>query len=194
MNLDSEIVVVSGLPRSGTSLMMQMLHAGGIEVVTDHLQAADVDNPRGYFEFETAKKIERDTSWLPRMRGKAFKMVSQLLYHLPPTEQYRIIFIERNLEEVLVSQEKMLERRNAAAAPRQRMKEAFMLHLEKLFGWLHEQENVRVLVINYNQLLDDSRRHAEKISQFLHGTLTVEAMVQTVDPVLYRNRNTKAQV
>ena len=84
MNLDSEIVVVSGLPRSGTSLMMQMLHAGGIEVVTDHFRAADVDNPRGYFEFETAKNIERDTSWLPQVRGKAFKMVSQLLYHLPP--------------------------------------------------------------------------------------------------------------
>jgi hypothetical protein len=121
-------------------------------------------------------------------------MVSQLLYHLPPTEQYRIIFMERNLDEVLVSQEKMLERRNAPAAPRERMKEAFTLHLEKLFRWLDEQQNVTVLVINYNQLLDDSRRHAEKISQFLHGTLTADAMVQTVDPVLYRNRNTMAQV
>jgi hypothetical protein len=193
MNLDSEIVVVSGLPRSGTSLMMQMLHAAGIEVVTDHVRTADVDNPRGYFEFETAKRIEEDTSWLPRTRGKAFKMVSQLLYHLPRTERYRIIFMQRNLDEVLVSQEKMLRRRNAAAAPRKQIKQAFTLHLEKLFEWLHQQQNMNVLVVNYNDLLGDPREHAERIGGFLGDTLTAEAMVQAVDPDLYRNRETTAE-
>lgn len=194
MNLDSEIVVVSGLPRSGTSLMMQMLHAGGLEIVTDHVRMADVDNPRGYFEFETAKQIEKDTSWLPGTRGKAFKIVSQLLYHLPRTERYRIIFMQRNLDEVLLSQEKMLRRRNAAAAPREQMKEAFTLHLEKLFEWLREQQNMNVLVIKYNNLLDDPPEHSQKISEFLHDTLTVEAMVGTIDPDLYRNRETTAEV
>ena len=118
MSLDSQIVVASGLPRSGTSLLMQMLDAGGLEVVSDHVRAADIDNPRGYYELERVKQIQKDDSWLPAMRGKAFKMVSQLLYHLPPTEGYRVIFMRRNLEEVIASQEKMLQCRKAPAAPR----------------------------------------------------------------------------
>lgn len=188
IKLDPEIVIVSGLPRSGTSLMMQMLHAGGIEVVTDAIRQADVDNPRGYFEFEAAKRVDKDRSWLPRTRGKAFKMVSQLVYHLPPTERYRFIFMQRNLDEVLESQEKMLARRNAAAVPRQRMKAAFTIHLERLFEWLQEQPSMDLLVINYNELLENPRASAEKVSEFLGGALTVEPMVQAVDPTLYRNR------
>src|SRR5437899_6081528 len=101
--MDSEIVIVSGLPRSGTSLMMQMLDNGGVAVVTDNLRTADTDNPRGYYEFEQVKKIKQDASWLPGTRGKAFKMVSQLLYDLPPDEKYRVIFMQRNLDEVLLS-------------------------------------------------------------------------------------------
>src|SRR5438445_13894335 len=106
----AEIIIVSGLPRSGTSVMMQMLENGGVEVLTDNLRTADTDNPRGYYELEPVKRIKRDASWLPQTRGKAFKMVSQLLYDLPPGESYRIIFMERDLDEVLASQEKMLRR------------------------------------------------------------------------------------
>src|SRR5262252_602731 len=106
----SEIVIVSGLPRSGTSLMMQMLDSGGVAVVTDNVRTADTDNPRGYYEYEQVKAIKRDTTWLPATRGRAFKMVSQLLYDLPSGETYRILFLERDLEEVLLSQEKMLTR------------------------------------------------------------------------------------
>ena len=190
MNLDSEIVIVSGLPRSGTSLMMQMLQAGGIEVVTDNIRVADVDNPRGYLEFEIAKQIERDASWLPMMRGKAFKMVSQLLYHLPPTESYRIIVMQRDLDEVLASQEKMLQRRNVDAAPRDQMKEAFSLHLEKLFEWLIAQDNIRILDVGYSEVLANAGESAVKINEFLDGTLEVDSMVQAVDPDLYRNRRT----
>src|SRR5436309_9885827 len=105
--MDSEIIIVSGLPRSGTSLMMQMLDNGGMEVVTDNIRTPDTDNPRGYYEFEQVKKIKHDTAWLPSTRGRAFKMVSQLLYDLPPSEQYAVIFMERDLDEVLASQEKM---------------------------------------------------------------------------------------
>src|SRR5205809_5271301 len=104
--MSTEIVVVSGLPRSGTSLMMQLLHAGGIPALTDHIRAPDTDNPRGYFEFERVKKVKEDAAWLPDARGKVVKMVSQLLYDLPATERYRVVFMERDLEEVLASQEK----------------------------------------------------------------------------------------
>lgn len=188
MSLDSEIVVVSGLPRSGTSLMMQMLDSGGIGIVTDHARTADVDNPRGYFEFERAKQIEKDSSWLAQTHGKAFKMVSQLLYHLPCTEPYRVIFMRRDLSEVLISQEKMLERRNAVAAPRDQMKEAYRLHLEALFEWLDGQANMDVLIVNYNALLNNPRLSAQEVSDFLDRRPDVEAMVQAVDPDLYRNR------
>ena len=116
MSLEMEIIIVSGLPRSGTSLLMQMLAAGGITVITDKLRTADADNPRGYYEVELVKKIKQDASWLPQVRGKAVKMISQLLYDLPASESYRVILMERDLDEVLVSQEKMLERLGRTAA------------------------------------------------------------------------------
>ena len=134
--MSDEIIVVSGLPRSGTSLMMQLLAAGGIPIVTDNIRAADADNPRGYCEFERVKTIKTDASWLPEIHGKAVKMVSQLLYDLPTTERYKIIFMERDLDEVLASQEKMLTRLGRPAAPREPMRHAFTLHLTKLARWL----------------------------------------------------------
>src|SRR5262249_60413780 len=134
--MNEETIIVSGLPRSGTSLMMQMLESGGVEVVTDNIRAADPDNPRGYFEFERVKKTKEDPSWLPGARGKAVKMVSQLLYDLPRSARYRILFMERDLDETLLSQEKMLRRLNRQGAPRDRLKAAFTLHLYRLHQWL----------------------------------------------------------
>lgn len=188
MALDSEIVIVSGLPRSGTSLMMQMLQAGGIEVVTDNIRTADTDNPRGYFEFENVKTIERDRSWLPQTRGKAFKMVSPLLYHLPPTERYRIIFMQRNLDEVVVSQGKMLLRRNRAAAPHDQMKRAYSLHLEGLYQWLDRQSHMKVLFINYNDVLENPPVPVAQVCEFLDGMPAADKMTRVVVPELYRNR------
>jgi hypothetical protein len=186
--MHSEIIIVSGLPRSGTSLMMQMLDNGGVLVVTDQIRSADTDNPKGYYEYEQVKTIKRDTSWLPATRGKAFKMVSQLLYDLPPSEAYRIIFMERDLEETLLSQEKMLTRLGRSPAPREAMKRAYALHLERLHEWLPQQRNMTVLRVSYNDLLEQAREQAERVRQFLGGAVLVEAMVQTVDPSLYRNR------
>ena len=188
-----EIIVVSGLPRSGTSLMMQMLDNGGVAVVTDHVRTADPDNPKGYYEFEPVKKIKRDASWLPATRGKAFKMVSQLLYDLPPGEAYRIIFMERDLDEVLLSQEKMLRRLGRQAAPRADMRRAYGLHLERLHDWLPRQANMAVLRVSYNDLVERPRDQAERVKDFLGGTPDVEGMVHTVDPTLYRNRRTCRQ-
>ena len=116
--MDSTIIIVSGLPRSGTSLMMQMLQNGGVGVLTDNIRAADDDNPRGYYELDRVKTISHDASWLPDAHGKAFKAVSLLLYDLPASERYRIILMDRDLDEVLHSQETMLKRLGRIAAPR----------------------------------------------------------------------------
>jgi Sulfotransferase domain len=184
----SDIIIVSGLPRSGTSLMMQMLDSGGVEVVTDHVRTADTDNPKGYYEFEQVKAIKRDTGWLPATRGKAFKMVSQLLYHLPPGETYRVIFMERDLDEVLLSQEKMLTRLGRTPAPREEIRGAYATHLGRLHEWLGRQPNLAVLRVRYNDLVGRSREQAERVREFLGGRADVEGMVKAVDPSLYRNR------
>ena len=106
---DEFITVVSGLPRSGTSMMMKMLEAGGIPPVTDELRTADEDNPKGYYEFERVKAMDQgDTSWVVGARGKVVKVISALLKHLPPGEQYRVVFVRRNMPEILASQRKML--------------------------------------------------------------------------------------
>jgi hypothetical protein len=186
--MDSEIIVVSGLPRSGTSLMMQMLDNGGLEVVTDNIRTADTDNPRGYYEYEQVKKIKEDKTWLPGTRGKAFKMVSQLLYELPVTEKYLIVFMERDLDEVLASQEKMLARLGRPAAPREQMKRSFVMHLEKLHQWLPGQSHFQVLRVGYRNLVQQPEAEAQRLSEFLDGNANVEKMAKTVDASLYRNR------
>jgi hypothetical protein len=183
-----EIIVVSGLPRSGTSLMMQMLHSGGVEVVTDDIRSADEDNPRGYYELEKVKSIRADASWLPGVRGRALKMVSQLLYDLPPSEEYRVIFMERDLEEVLVSQEKMLQRLGRSAAPRAEMKRSYELHLQRLHEWLSHQPNIEVLRVSYNDLIEQPERQTNRVGAFLGGHANAAGMVRTVDRSLYRNR------
>jgi hypothetical protein len=190
--MDSEIIIVSGLPRSGTSLMMQMLIHGGVDVVTDGIRTPDADNPRGYYEFEKVKRIKEDASWLPDTRGKAVKMVSQLLYDLPPGERYRIIFMERDLDEMLLSQEKMLQRLGRPAAPREEMKRSYTLHLKRLQAWLRQQQSMEVLYVRYSELVERPEREARRVSEFLGGTANVGRMATAVDPSLYRNRKKAA--
>jgi hypothetical protein len=184
----NEIIVVSGLPRSGTSLMMQLLGAGGIDIVTDNQRVADTDNPRGYCEFERVKTLKADATWLPDIRGKVVKMVSQLLYDLPATERYKVIFMERDLDEVLSSQEKMLVRLGREAAPREQMTRAFTLHLTKLWNWVAEQKHLDVLRVRYADVVAHPQEEASRVSGFLGGRLNVDAAVRAIDPSLYRNR------
>jgi hypothetical protein len=186
--MSDEIVIVSGLPRSGTSLMCQMLDNGGIEVVSDSIRTPDTDNPRGYYELEKVKQIKQDASWLPETRGKAFKMVSQLLYDLPATERYRVIFMQRDLDEMLVSQEKMLERLGRPAAPRELIRKNFIAHLERLHQMLDQQPHIVVLRVNYQSLVEQPTEMAERIKEFLDGRGDVARMASSVDPSLYRNR------
>ena len=192
MPLDNEIVIVSGLPRSGTSLMCQMLDNGGLEVVTDSIRTPDTDNPRGYYELEKVKKIKTDAMWLPETRGKAFKMVSQLLLDLPATEHYRVIFMKRDLEEILESQEKMLARLGRGAAPRDQMRPAFIAHLDRVFRWLGGQPHIALLKVDYQDLIERPAEMAETVNTFIGGGGDLARMAASVDPTLYRNRKPTA--
>ena len=183
-----EIIIVSGLPRSGTSLMMQMFAAGGVEPVTDRCREADADNPRGYFELEAVKRLKQENAWLADARGKALKVVSQLLFDLPATERYRIVFMERDLDEVLASQETMLARLGRPAAPRERMRAAFQAHLRQVDAWLEQQPHIALLRVSYVALIADPQQMAREISQFLGGTADASAMAGAINPSLYRNR------
>ena len=182
------ITIVSGLPRSGTSMMMSMLEKGGMEVLTDNIRKADEDNPRGYFEFEKVKKIKEDSSWLEKTRGKVFKMVSMLLYELPSLYKYKIIFMKRNMDEMLASQRKMLEREGKGGNGDDEIGELFAKHLKHITGWLELRPNISTLYINYRDIIDDPHMQAKILNQFVDNRLNVEKMIAVIDKSLYRNK------
>jgi hypothetical protein len=186
----SYLTIVSGLPRSGTSMMMQVLCAGGLEPLIDHQRKADDDNPRGYYEFEAVKKTKQDPSWLKDSAGKVVKMVYRLLYDLPDGYEYRVVFLRRDLKEVLASQNKMLQRlgRNAATVPEDQMEELFRRQLAEFDRWIAGRRNFSILNVEYKEMVADPRPLCEQINRFLDGRLNLDAMVRAVDPNLYRNR------
>ena len=189
--MNREIVtIVSGLPRSGTSMMMKMLEAGGMQVLTDNVRTADEDNPKGYYEFEKVKQIEHDSSWLENARGRAVKMISALLKYLPQGYHYRVIFLRRKMEEILASQRQMLVRREEPAdkVGDERIAGLFRRHLEQVEAWIDEQPNIEVVYISYNEILSSPVEQAARINQFLGHTLSVENMVSVIDKMLYRQR------
>lgn len=184
------ITVVSGLPRCGTSLMMQMLHAGGLPVLTDNTRTPDEDNPRGYFELEKVKKIKQDASWLEEAEGKCFKMVSMLLYDLPPQRRYKVVFMTRNIEEILASQARMLERLGKNRGPDDAdMRGFFESHLAQLRPWLAERENMDVFFCHYNDLMGNPATWVSQTAAFLDMVLDEGRMLAAVDTSLYRNRS-----
>ena len=184
------VTIVSGLPRSGTSMMMKMLEAGGIPPLTDKERRADDDNPKGYYEFERVKKLPDDTAWLPQAEGKAVKVISQLLKHLPGGYEYRVIFMRRNLDEILASQKKMLVRRgeDPNKVSDEELAALFEKHVQQVTGWLQAQANVQTLFVHYTEMLTDPMANAHMVNQFLGGGLNSQAMAEVVDPNLYRNR------
>lgn len=188
---ESTITVVSGLPRSGTSMMMKMLEAGGIPPLTDQLRTADSDNPKGYYEFERVKQLDKgDTAWIPEARGKAVKVISALLKHLPAEYNYRVVFVRRHMAEILASQRKMLINRGEDPDKMDdaQMAVLFERHLKQVEQWLAEQPNFSVLYIHYSDILAEPLAQIKQINQFLGGRLDTEAMAAAVDPNLYRNR------
>jgi Sulfotransferase family len=185
------ITIVSGLPRSGTSLMMQMLAAGGMPVLTDQIRTPDEDNPRGYLEFERVKQIKQDNSWLVDATGKAVKMVHLLLLDLPTDRDYRVIFMRRRLEEVLASQRKMLTRsgKPGASVPDQVLMKTFEQQVAKVMQWLAQQPTFRTHEVWYHELIANPAPGARAINTFLGGVLDERAMCAAIDPGLYRNRS-----
>ena len=184
------VTIVSGLPRSGTSMMMRMLEAGGMQVLTDNLRTADEDNPRGYYEYERVKQIEDDTSWLPEAEGKVVKMIAALLKHLPPGYRYRVVFMIREMEEVLSSQRQMLIRRGEPTdrVSDERMAALFQRHVQQVRGWLERQPDLEVIYVNYREVLGHPLEQATRVNDFLGSILDVEAMAEAVDLNLYRQR------
>lgn len=183
------ITIVSGLPRSGTSLVMQMLAAGGQPVLADELRQADDDNPRGYLEFDKVRALERDASWMADAEGKVVKIISFLLPKLPADFDYRIIFLRRDLDEVIRSQEKMLERRSQPPGPPAAvMKTHFERHLKTIDEWLAKHPDIKVLNCVYSDLVRDPQAGAAAIARFIDQELDVMKMVAAVDPALYRQR------
>ena len=189
-NQHTVITVVSGLPRSGTSMMMRMLEAGGMDLVTDNIRKADEDNLRGYYEFERVKKIKEDRSWLPFCEGKAVKIISILLLDLPKDRSYKIIFMQRDMEEILASQKAMLERRGekGAGVDGRKMANNFEKHLQQVEKWLSSNDAFDVLYVTYNDILSNPQRHIDTINEFLGGRLDTKNMSQVVEQSLYRQR------
>ena len=184
------ITIVSGLPRSGTSLMMQMMVAGGMTALSDGERKADADNPRGYLEWERIKQLPKEPGLISEAEGKVVKVISQLILALPDGPEYRIVFMQRPMAEVLKSQEEMLKRRGSynsegsAAA----MGKVFERHLVEVDKWLAARGNAKVLRVQYHRLLQEPPALAEEVAAFVGVALDVRAMVRQVDATLYRNR------
>jgi len=182
------VTVVSGLPRSGTSLMMRMLEAGGVPPVSDGLRTADEDNPRGYYEDERVKKLANDDAWLDGASGRAVKVVSALLPHLPERHRYKVVFMRRDLDEVLASQAKMLERRGEPAGDDALLRRAFVKHLEATERRLATAPNMDVLYVSYRRLVTAPDAQLARLGRFFEGALDATAMASVIEPGLYRQR------
>lgn len=189
-NLKGSIVIVSGLPRSGTSMMMQMLHQGGMEIFSDGLRKPDENNPKGYYEHELVKSLARNKSWLKEATGKAVKIISHLLMELPAQYHYKIIFMERDLDEVLMSQHKMLIRDGKAKEGTINLKlvNAFKQNLERIKIWAPKQSHVEILYVSHKNMVNNPKEELKKVNQFLGNNLDIDAMAKVVDKSLHREK------
>jgi hypothetical protein len=185
------VIVVSGLPRSGTSMMMRILAEGGVPIVTDELRTADKDNPNGYYELETVKQMsDGQVAWLAHAGGRAVKVVSSLLEYLPAQYVYKIIFMEREIQEILASQRKMLEhRQESCTVDDAQMAEQFRRHLSMVRPWLARQPNMEVLYISYNSLMLNPEPYCRRVLDFIACESDhLERMLSVPNGKLYRNR------
>ena len=184
------ITIVSGLPRSGTSMMMRFLEAGGLPPLTDGVREADGDNPRGYYELERAKKIREDSSWLEEAEGRVFKMVSMLLFHLTVDRSYKIVFMRRDLDEVLASQAVMLRNlgKDRDQPPDEQMKALFAAHLEEVQRFLAGQPALDTLSCDFHRVVEAPGTAAREVAEHLGLELDLARMAGVVEPALYRQR------
>ncbi|MEE3151387.1 MAG: sulfotransferase family protein [Acidobacteriota bacterium] len=186
-----DVIVVSGLPRSGTSMMMKMLDAAALSIMTDNERAADEDNPKGYFEYARVKdlKDEADKSWVREARGQVLKVISHLLETLPDENFYRVILVRRDFDEIIASQNKMLERRGEEnQVADSTVKEAYIRHLVDIRYMVRRRPNFEMIEVQFMQAMEAPRIFATDVNKFLGGNLDVESMMAVVDLELYRNR------
>ena len=186
------ITIVSGLPRSGTSMMMKVLEAGGLPTLADHLRAADIDNPNGYYEFEPVKSTREDPSWLMQAGGRVVKMVYKLLYDLPQGRSYRVVFMQRALKEVIASQNAMLARLGKADAggrgDEHTLVGALASEVAACKAWLKGHPNFAVVYVNYNRMVEAPAEQVAALNVFFGGALDEAAMLEAVDQKLYRQK------
>lgn len=189
MEDEEPIVIVSGLPRSGTSMMMQICEAGGLTSLIDQDRKADEDNLKGYYELKQVKRLEKDKSWLPRARGRVVKVISALLQHLPPEYRYKVLFMQRNMDEIIASQKQMLVHRGEPNRfSDEDLARIFRNHLKIVGQWLRDQHNFEVLHVDYNQLLENPREKIAEIKGFLGKGLDDAGMAAVIDTNLYHQR------
>ena len=184
------ITIVSGLPRSGTSMMMKILEAGGLPIFTDNLRTADEDNPKGYYELEQVKALkDGDDTWIKDAPGKAVKVISSLLEFLPANYKYKIVFMRREIAEILKSQKQMLIRRGEPSdGDDGKMAEMFQEHLKRVRVWLANQPNMEVLYVDYNALMADPAPEIKSVATFLGLNKRLDAMLAVPDQKLYRQK------
>jgi len=183
------IVVVTGLPRSGTSMMMRMLEAGGLAPLTDNVRAADEDNPRGYYELERVKELPTDSSWVPEARGRAVKVISALLRHLPPDQHYKVLFMRRDIGDVLASQKEMLVRRGKGdPADDDRMAMLFRKHLADVEATIGASTSFDLMNVTYEDVVGDPVAQASAVNEFIGGGLDTRRMAEVVEPDLHRQQ------
>lgn len=184
------VTIVSGLPRSGTSMMMRMLEAGGVPPVVDGERKANADNPMGYYEFEPVKALKEDSSWVAASTGQAVKVIYKLVYDLPNNVPYRIVFMQRDIEEVLSSQEKMMRRDglDPDTIGRDLLFNLFQTDVMDFRRWAEVQGNIQIMYADYRRMVDEPEEMSRHIAEFLGQDLDIQAMASVVDPDLYRNR------
>ena len=186
----NELIVVSGLPRSGTSLMMQILKAGGIEIVSDGLRTADEFNPVGYYEDHRIKNLEKNNAWLKSEKGKAVKIISYGLPDIPLGLPVKIIYMLRDLDEIILSQNRMLKD-NIGKMSDENLKHCFNTHLNKIFTWMNEQKCLEFITVSYHDLLNHTSGEINRINRFLDFSLREKEACLAIKPELYRSRKQK---
>lgn len=181
----SVVTIVTGLPRSGTSLMMQILEKSSLEILTDGIRQKDNNNPEGYFELDAVKGIVKDNSFLKSAAGKVVKIVAPLPIFMDKSLSYRVIFMRREIEEILRSQEIMLNKDQQAE--RQKFAAIYETHIQKTYQFF-VSNNIPYLDVPYKELIQNPEHELEKIIAFLEIDAVWQDLASAVNPSLYRNR------
>ncbi len=179
------VTVVSGLPRSGTSMMMRALASGGLAPLTDHLRQGDARNPHGYFEWEAVKTRDGYLGWMDQARGRAVKLVSRFIQYLPATHGYRVLFMHREIDAVIRSQRDMAEHHSGqawGAREAQDLARLYREHVAEVLAWVRQRPNMQLLELDYQRVLQDPHGEFARVAAFLAPqSLALAPMVATVD-------------